>query len=79
MMRSQSPSDGRAASLALNSFSSTEFLPTMRRTVPVTATVLDSGPERNALFAAMVAKMPGFADYEARTDRIIPVVRLSPR
>lgn len=49
------------------------------RTVPVTATVLDSGPERNALFAAMVAKMPGFADYEARTDRIIPVVRLSPR
>lgn len=49
------------------------------RVVPVAATVLAGGPERDRLFALMVDKMPGFADYESRTDRVIPVVRLSPR
>jgi deazaflavin-dependent oxidoreductase (nitroreductase family) len=35
--------------------------------------------ERDRLFAIVVERMPGFADYEARTDRVIPVVRLTPQ
>jgi len=38
--------------------------------VPVT------GPERDRIYAAQVARMPGFADYEKATDRVIPVVEL---
>ena len=34
-------------------------------------------PERTQLYAKMVAKMPGFADYERKTTRIIPVVVLT--
>ncbi|MEV6773948.1 nitroreductase family deazaflavin-dependent oxidoreductase [Nocardia sp. NPDC051030] len=33
-----------------------------------------TGPERDQLYARMVEIMPGFADYEAGTDRVIPVV-----
>ena len=33
-------------------------------------------PERSAWFARAVAAYPGYADYQARTDRTIPVVRL---
>ncbi len=32
--------------------------------------------ERERLYAAQVAVMPGFADYAAKTDRVIPVVVL---
>lgn len=39
------------------------------------AEVLD-GKERDAAYAAAVEEMDGFADYERRTDRVIPVVRL---
>jgi deazaflavin-dependent oxidoreductase (nitroreductase family) len=35
-------------------------------------------PERSALYAKMVAVHPGFADYERRTTRKIPVVVLTP-
>ena len=35
-----------------------------------------AGPERDRLFAAQVARQPGFADYEKRTERVIPVVEL---
>ena len=35
-------------------------------------------PERTNLFAKMVAKNPGFAEYEANTTRVIPVVILTP-
>jgi deazaflavin-dependent oxidoreductase (nitroreductase family) len=41
--------------------------------VPVT------GSERDRLFAAQVAKMPGFGDYEKKTTRVIPVIELRPR
>ncbi|MEU6718497.1 nitroreductase family deazaflavin-dependent oxidoreductase [Nonomuraea sp. NPDC046802] len=34
------------------------------------------GEERDRLFARMVAVAPGFADYEAKTSRRIPVVVL---
>ncbi|GAA4097541.1 nitroreductase family deazaflavin-dependent oxidoreductase [Nonomuraea soli] len=35
-----------------------------------------SGPERDELYARMVAVAPGFAEYEARTSRRIPVLAL---
>ncbi|AHH97146.1 nitroreductase/quinone reductase family protein [Kutzneria viridogrisea] len=34
------------------------------------------GAERDALFAAAVEQAPGYADYQARTTRVIPVVTL---
>jgi deazaflavin-dependent oxidoreductase (nitroreductase family) len=39
------------------------------------ATVVDR-PERDRLYAAHTAVMPGFADYETKTDRVIPIVVL---
>ncbi|MFG1947958.1 nitroreductase family deazaflavin-dependent oxidoreductase [Nonomuraea sp. NPDC048826] len=39
------------------------------------ATVVDS-EERDRLYARMVEKAPGFADYEAKTTRVIPVIAL---
>ncbi|MGW4770283.1 nitroreductase family deazaflavin-dependent oxidoreductase [Nocardia sp. NPDC004278] len=47
-------------------------------TIEATATPITSGPERDRLYAAMVAAMPGFAEYETRTSRVIPVVALQP-
>lgn len=36
------------------------------------------GPERDELFARQAALYPGFADYQRKTTRIIPVVALRP-
>ncbi|WP_410674829.1 nitroreductase/quinone reductase family protein [Amycolatopsis sp. cmx-4-68] len=33
-------------------------------------------PDRDRLFAAAVEQAPGFADYQARTSRVLPVVEL---
>jgi deazaflavin-dependent oxidoreductase (nitroreductase family) len=41
------------------------------------ATILESGPERDRLYAAQAALMPNFKEYEEKTDRVIPVVVLS--
>lgn len=41
----------------------------------VRATVVH-GAERRRLYDAQAALMPGFAEYETRTERVIPVVRL---
>jgi hypothetical protein len=38
--------------------------------------VVITGDERDRLFAAQAAVMPGFADYQAKTTRVIPVVEL---
>lgn len=46
-------------------------------TVAVTATEI-IGAERDRLFAEQVAVMPGFADYEKKTSRVIPVIELVP-
>ncbi|MCG5212684.1 nitroreductase/quinone reductase family protein [Streptosporangium soli] len=46
-------------------------------TFPARATVLE-GAERDRLFARAVEADPGWADYQARTNRIIPIVALSP-
>jgi deazaflavin-dependent oxidoreductase (nitroreductase family) len=43
--------------------------------VAVTARVLE-GDERAAIWEKQKELMPGFAEYEAKTDRIIPVVLL---
>jgi deazaflavin-dependent oxidoreductase (nitroreductase family) len=42
-----------------------------------TAEVLDR-PERDRLFERFSARAPGFAGYQAKTDRIIPIVELHP-
>ncbi|MEV2277950.1 nitroreductase/quinone reductase family protein [Nocardiopsis sp. NPDC049922] len=34
------------------------------------------GEERDRAFAEIVARVPGYGDYQARTDRVIPVVAL---
>jgi len=34
-------------------------------------------PERTRLYQKMVESMPGFADYERKTTRVIPVITLS--
>lgn len=39
------------------------------------ASVVDP-PERDRLYARMVEKAPGFAEYEEKTSRVIPVVAL---
>jgi deazaflavin-dependent oxidoreductase (nitroreductase family) len=44
-------------------------------TVDVVATVVE-GAERDRLYHEQASRMPGFADYEAATDRAIPVVAL---
>jgi len=35
-------------------------------------------PERTRLFNLMVGMMPGFADYQQKTTRVIPVIILTP-
>ena len=45
---------------------------------PVTATVL-VGEERDRIYAEQASRYPGFADYQARTQRTIPVVALDRR
>ena len=47
-------------------------------TVPVHARVA-TGDEREVLWSAQKAEIPTFADYEAKTDREIPVVVLERR
>jgi deazaflavin-dependent oxidoreductase (nitroreductase family) len=43
---------------------------------PVRATVT-SEPERTRLYNQMVAVMPGFAEYQTKTTRMIPVIVLT--
>jgi deazaflavin-dependent oxidoreductase (nitroreductase family) len=47
-------------------------------TLEVTARVLSVG-ERAPIWEEQKARYPGFADYEANTDRVIPVVMLDRR
>jgi deazaflavin-dependent oxidoreductase (nitroreductase family) len=44
--------------------------------IPVLASVETTGPERDRLWDAHVDDMPGFGDYPAKTNRIIPMVVL---
>jgi deazaflavin-dependent oxidoreductase (nitroreductase family) len=47
-------------------------------TFDATATVVE-GPERDRIYAEQASRYPGFAEYQANTDRIIPVVALARR
>lgn len=47
------------------------------RTLTVRAEV-QTGAERDRLYAAHAERMPGFAEYEKKTTRTIPVVTLEP-
>jgi len=47
------------------------------RTLPVRARVAE-GDERDRIWSAQKADMPGFADYERNTGRTIPVIVLEP-
>jgi deazaflavin-dependent oxidoreductase (nitroreductase family) len=47
-------------------------------TIPVNVRVAE-GEERDRIWSAQKADMPGFADYEQKTTREIPVVILEPR
>ena len=47
-------------------------------TIPVEARVAE-GEERERIWAKQKQAMPGFADYEQRTSRVIPVVILARR
>lgn len=38
-----------------------------------------TGTERDELFAEQVSRFPTFGDYEAKTDRVIPVMVLTPK
>lgn len=42
----------------------------------ISATITDE-PERSDLYAKMVAINPGFAEYETKTSRVIPVIVLN--
>ena len=48
------------------------------QTFDVQASVLDAA-DRDRVYAEIVAVAPGFGEYERKTDRVIPVVRLAPR
>jgi deazaflavin-dependent oxidoreductase (nitroreductase family) len=37
-----------------------------------------TGPARDDIYARQVERFPGFADYEKKTTRVIPVVKLTP-
>ena len=47
------------------------------QTFQATAKVAE-GADRDALWDAHVAEHPQFADYPSKTDRIIPIARLTP-
>lgn len=46
------------------------------RVIPVRPVIEAEGPERDRLWAAHVEEMPGFGEYPAKTDRIIPMIVL---
>jgi deazaflavin-dependent oxidoreductase (nitroreductase family) len=47
-------------------------------TIDVTARILDAD-EREPIWKEQKARYPGFAEYEAKTDRVIPVILLERR
>ena len=48
-----------------------------RETLPIDATVITDGPERDRLWTQHVALLPNFAVYPEQTGRTIPMARLS--
>ena len=52
-------------------------LPALFVAMPIWVWALD-GAERARLWQALLAKAPGFGQYEHKTTRVIPVVRIEP-
>jgi deazaflavin-dependent oxidoreductase (nitroreductase family) len=48
------------------------------RSFEATARVVVAGPERDRLWSQHVERLPWFAEYPAKTGRVIPMVRLTP-
>jgi deazaflavin-dependent oxidoreductase (nitroreductase family) len=48
-----------------------------KKTVDVTATQL-TGPERDAAWQRILKAAPRYSGYEKKTDRVLPVIRLTP-
>jgi deazaflavin-dependent oxidoreductase (nitroreductase family) len=48
------------------------------RTITAKPSVLREGPERDRLYAKLVAYWPDFTQYETKTTRAFPVIRLDP-
>jgi deazaflavin-dependent oxidoreductase (nitroreductase family) len=46
--------------------------------VKARAQVLAAGPERDRLYAYMTEVWPAFAEYQTKTERVIPIVVLQP-
>ena len=44
----------------------------------IQVTARDAGPQRDELWAKVVATEPRFGNYESKTERVIPVVILEP-
>ena len=49
------------------------------RMIEAVATVLNRGEERDRLWQQHVERLPHFGEYAKKTDRIFPVVRLTPK
>jgi deazaflavin-dependent oxidoreductase (nitroreductase family) len=49
-----------------------------RKNIPVLPEQLH-GEDRERTWAAIIAAAPQFARYETKTDRVIPIIRLTPR
>lgn len=50
--------------------------PTGIQEYDATAEAITNGPERDRLYAEFAKEAPGFAEYQAKTDRVIPIVAL---
>jgi deazaflavin-dependent oxidoreductase (nitroreductase family) len=46
--------------------------------ISVRPVIETDGPERDRLWEAHVEEMPGFGEYPAKTDRVIPMILLEP-
>jgi deazaflavin-dependent oxidoreductase (nitroreductase family) len=54
-------------------------LEVQNRQMSATATIVADGPERDRLWDDHVKALPWFGDYPSKTDRVIPMVRLTPK
>ena len=43
---------------------------------PARAVILPEGPDRDRIWSGIVAAMPNFGEYQTKTSRVIPVVKL---
>jgi deazaflavin-dependent oxidoreductase (nitroreductase family) len=49
------------------------------RSMPATARIVEDRAERDRLWEQHVAELPWFGEYPKKTDRVFPIVRITPR